>query len=1239
MLAVLLAVLLALTLVSAGSADAKKKKDTRSPYVLKSITRDTDGNGRVDAIEITYSEKIRITKIKKGKGKAKKKNRKKIPWRTTGTRKFVGAAVQSGGKTILVTISEGDAVNTAEIPSIAYFRVPKGARGVADRAGNQALMASIKPVDGIAPRLISATTVDANTNGQVDAVNFSYSETVTSPEASRFSITGYVITEVSVDGATVKASVTEHGIDTQAAPAVSASAAAVKDATGNDQAADQSLGATDGAPPAVIDAVTDDVNTNGRIDTVRVRFSEPITHTTEIGSGAVSATGYTSVSTSDATVDSVDLTMVESSGGYSSGVKPVISTTTSASPVRDTAGNAIGATTFSGTRDGAPPVLLTAKTKDVDANGHIDRMTFTFSEPISYQVGPGSYFSSTTTELGTFAAAATASGSGVTATINENLAQYNTDLPRTSPSVPLPVTYTPAVGNGARDSVGNSAAAKTVQATDGAGPAIVYAETVDDDPVDGHIDGVKIGLSEPIATLIGKPFTIANGSRIIVDEPLVGTDGEQIITAGSFGDPLYMGVDVPLYPLTTDGKFDGPLADPDTADKPSVDYATLISGSTRTDYAEDAAHNEVIPTGSVAFTGILDKVPPIMMSLQTEDNVLDGSVDRLRTVWSESIATNGSPTFAALSPQNAPLSGYTPPTVTPGASTVSGFTLFTPLTINSGYDRDIIFQSQYTASGAGVSDTAGNNAATSPALPTTSAPSCTDQAEKTSAGQDDTSTYGDTNGLAVADTSYLATLCGGDRDYFKFNATSGETVSVLLAPSPEALLARAGNSYDPFSVLNPSDAPVVLSSLSFDVTLGWIGRFTAGATGQFKVGVRDTSSPLLDYGYCISRTDDGSDPTCSVRQGDMIITEVLREADLTPPAIGTFIEFKNVSSAARTIDSSYTVVNGGSTCVLAPYSGTITTIAPGGTFYVSGTPDPEKTNDFSCSGMDIQFSSPIALVTTGGTIDSVDLSSVAPPKAYSVQLRSGAAWQSSSANDDITNGWCLSADIYGTWGDTNNDCDEFRVNEVNFLPSSASRDGQVYVEIKGVGALTPASNLLAGWRIRVKPQGLPGAFFVLPANANPNSSGIFVLADSPATGGTQVPLYSVESANVSAAGQTGGVGTINGRTLDQYLRADRPLTVKLMRPASGDPLTCDAAADDTLGFSPTAVGTLGPADADGVCGSAYVARPFDFPLGGYVAGEVVQRDNARIFQNDNLLDYCVVPATPMLSNFVCFGAT
>lgn len=1238
--ALVLSMLAALLLIVPPAQGAKKKKkDKRAPYVVKSVTVDADGDGRVDGVLVTYNEKVRVARIRKGKGKAKKKNRKLVAWQA-GSRSFGGVKVQSGGKNVLVKISEGTAVNTAEVTPVTYRRVPKGAMGLTDRAGNQALAALVKPSDGLPPVLLDARTVDANINGKLDAIRFHYSEPVSSPVAAQFVVSGYSVTGASASGGSVNASVAEQTIDTSAQPGVAAISGAATDLAGNAQAADQSATAADGAPPAVTDSVTADTNGNGRIDRVTVRFSEMISHAAEVGVGAISADGFSTVSVSGAMIDTIVVALDDSYGGSNTNVTPNIATAATASPVADAAGNAIGTTSYTATRDGAAPVLVSAATRDLDGDGLLDAIAARYSEPVTFTAGASSYFSSTTAELGTFSASVSGSGATVTAVVNEVAPPaYNTDLPRLSPSVPLPVTYTPPGSGGAVDAAGNAAAGKTIQATDGAGPAIVYAETVDDSPVNGHIDRVKIGLSEPIVYLGGNPFAIAGGTRQVEDDLGITTDGTQIITGGSPSDTLYKGVTVPLYELTTDGIPGGPLADPDGADRPSIAYATVRSGGQKTDYAEDSAHNAVSTTGSALFTNTTDRVKPILSSIRAQETTLDGRVDRLDTVWTEPVVTNGAPKFAALLPQNRP-SGYTPPTIGTAVVGLPSFTMSVGLTPSASPDRDMIFRSQYLPSGpsdTGITDAAGNTAASSPLSPIDTAPLCYDPGEIDSAGQDDLPGLVDSvGGLATPGANYLATLCGADADYYSFTASADETVKVLLAPSREALTARAAmGAYNPFDAFDPDGGSVVVSR-SFDADIGWYGQFTAGAAGTYKIGVRDINAPLLDYGYCITRTSYDSMPSCAVRQGDLIITEALRETGFVAPNVGPYVEMRNVSGRSLTIDDSFTLAIGGLTCALRPQPGTSTTIGSGQSFYVSNVNDATKTNDFSCSaitGTSTSFNQPISISTDAGIIDSVDLSTANVPATYSVQLRSSSAWQTSSANDDLGGGWCSSLDAYGTWGAGNNNCDDFRISEVGFLPYTSARDGrdgQVFVEIKGNGSITPAANLLAGWRVRVKPQGqgMSGAFFLLPSNANPTSSGYFVLADSPATGDTRVPLYSVQSADVTTA-----VG-VDGRGMDSYLRADVPITVKLMRP-SADPYSCDASALDTLGFVPNSVGSQTMTENDGICGPAYLSSPFGFPSTGFAGGDAIQRTNERLFSDDNYLDFCVRPASPLQTNQIC----
>ncbi|MFY9488963.1 MAG: hypothetical protein WAP35_09765, partial [Solirubrobacterales bacterium] len=282
----------------------------------------------------------------------------------------------------------------------------------------------------------------------------------------------------------------------------------------------------------------------------------------------------------------------------------------------------------------------------------------------------------------------------------------------------------------------------------------------------------------------------------------------------------------------------------------------------------------------------------------------------------------------------------------------------------------------------------------------------------------------------------------------------------------------------------------------------------------------------------------------------------------------------------------------------------------------------------------INYTQPISISSPSGDIDSVEFGAINVPRASTVQLRSSPQWENSSANNDIAGGWCVSTDVYGTWGATNGNCDDFRINEVGFMPNSAStRDGKTFIEIKGNGAVTPTSTLLAGWRVRVKPQGGPGEIFLsLPANANTSSQGLLVIADSDSSGGTQVPLYSFASAAVASGPSSFATD------LEQYLRADRPITVQLL-PPGGDPYSCTGAAVDTLGFIPVMSISSMTAGSD-VCGPNFLINAFK-PVTGYASGvagipdDSVQRSNEREFTGENLLDYCALPATPLQDNDRC----
>jgi hypothetical protein len=1201
--------------VGVGTADAKKKKkDKSSPYIVSAVTQDADNDGQIDGILVTYSEKVRIAKVTKGKGKMTKKKKAKakkfVTW-SVKSRKLGTAKLTTGGKSVLVPVNEVGA-DSADRPQIIYVRAPKGATGVLDKAGNQALTAAIKAKDGVAPSLLSARTVDSNTNGQVDSIRLQFSETIASADASKISIGGHSVTAVAAEADAVKVSVDERGIDTSSVPAVTAASGAAKDG-GDNPAPARSISAADGAPPAIIDAATGDTDANGKLDKMTLTFSEVILHAAEPGSGSLAVAGFTTSSVSGASGSTVTVNFSESSG-FNTGALPTVSSLAAGSQVTDSLGNALGASSYSSVRDGAGPALVIARTRDSDADGRIDGLTATFSEPISYTSG-STVFSTTpsaTTAMGALTATVTASGAVATVTVTEIGSGFNTNLPTVSPAVPLPITYTHPGAGGALDAAGNPAATATVQATDGAGPAIVYAETVDAN-VDATIDAMNIGFSEPISQLTGSPLTVASGLRVVTSATK--------ITGGSSSDPYYGGIRLELTPQSTS----------DGADKPTVDY----TGSTG-NRAIDANGNEVPGTSAQAFTGTVDKVRPVMRSVSTLDaNPTDGFVDTLHTTWSEPVSTDGSPDVTMI-PTSGP-AGYAPPTTTGTGATANNYTVDIPLTPSASPDRDVQMRSRYlgTPNLDGVTDqaTSPNEAVATPNPGLDSTSVCSDTSEISA--QDDSVASSDATGLATVDGEHLATLCAVDADFYSFSATTGQTQKILFAPSAEVFdYAGRTVAFNPFVVTDPSSG-VVVTTNSFVDGVGWTASFTAPATGTYHLRVRDTNLPIADYGYCVSRTNSGLAPTCSLRQGDLTITEVLKDVPSGVTLYGPYVEVKNTSGLAITSDdiaANLSLRVGADTCPISKRGDTPATIAAGESIFISAVSNPTQTNDFGCPGMPaINYSLPISINATvgNGEIDSVNFTGATVPRWYSVQLKSPTTYETSAGNDNVAEAWCVSSDILGTPGNINSLCDEFNINEVRFAPSTSDRDGDVYIEVKGNGSLTPASTLLGGWRLRVRPQGETGRFYELPAAANPNAKGIYVLADSQAAANTEVPFYSVQSSDVRTSAST------DGRDLDSYLRADKPVTVHLLKPNLANPFTCVVTAIDTLGYVPTPVGSMSVADNDGTCGGGYRIQYFK-PTDGYQLGDTIQRNLNGPWANDNHSDFCArSPYTPLAENTDC----
>jgi hypothetical protein len=1169
----------------ADAAKKKRKKDKRPPSMRLVTTGDTDGDGILDQIKITYNENVRFIKEKKKVKRAKAKTAFIVSGHKV-------KSVRTSRKVVVLTVDEGTKVDTAERPLVSYRRVKKRRKGILDRGRNQAYAGVMKAKDGIAPRLQGARTTDIDRDGRLDGIELTYSEDLSAASHGAITVPGRTVKSVATTGAKVSVDIEEAGVDSDAKPAVEAAAGAATDANGNPQTAGNVVNADDGTPPAITSAQTRDTDADGKVDRVAVTFSENVVHPTEAGGGSLKATGFTTTAVSAAAGSKVDIDFAEG-GSVNSGAKPNVEILATGQPVTDLNGNQIASGTFTATTDGSPPIITSARLRDTTADGRIDTVGVSFSETVTYTTAAGAFTTTPGAEaaMGALSTSAVSIGAVVNVGVVEIGACCNTNLPTVG--TPVPITYNEPGSGGVVDPAGMPAAGGTVNATDGSGPVVNYAETEDSD-ANGFIDRMYVGFSEPIATFSGSPLVVASGQR-----QLDSSSGaaETLLDSG----PHAGQVQVKLVELGVD----------DTADRPTVTYTP--SGGTS--FARDANLNDA-PTTTTPFTATIDKAAPVMRSAYTSDaSPLDGHIETITSVWSEPIQTTAGPGFSVAA-QNPP-SGYAAPTVAATGATATGQTVTALLNASTSPDRDVFFDVTYTAAG-GVSDLATTpNAAASPASSISQTADCADVEE--SIGTHDDSVATASGYLAVNNERHLGTLCGDDSDNFAFSLGPDVVGKVLFSPADEALsMSGRDGGYDPFTVSGPGSPS---HTTSFESGKGWTVTFQADSSGgTYTVGVRDSNSPLADYGYCVARSEGaGSTPSCILRQGDLAITEILKDPSDSDTSASRYVEAKNVTAEpiASTDIATMSLDLGGATCDIETRTETPTEIPAGGYFVISATDLTSTALDFSCAAMPaVDYTQQVAIMSSSGIVDAVNLGpGVSVPSHTSVQVRSGTQFETSTGNDDGPAGWCASIDYHGSPAAVNTQCDRFRLEEVMFMPTSSARDGRVMVEIRGNAPINASSSLLADWQIRVRPQVGPQKIYTLSSLANPNASGFYVLADTPDAGGdTYVPFYSEQVSD-----------------LDDYVRADVPATVSLLRP--GQNCVADSPVD-TVGYVPSIVGDLTASDHEDNC-VAFIGLPYKSAL-GFTSNDTLQRKPYAAYSNSNYFDWCAkTPWSPMSNNFEC----
>jgi hypothetical protein len=711
--------------------------DGAGPVMSGARSEDRSGDGRLDTLVATFSETVSHPSDADGS----------YPLVVPGF--TVTQVGEASGQAIELVLQQASSPDSGARPSASYTR-GTGAP-VLDGAGNEAVGSTFSnTVDGAAPRLVGATTLDTDQDGSLDRLRFRFSEPVShSLGTGAFSAAGFTtLAPLAASGSAVEVNLQETGAsNTGLLPPIGYSPPAsggVADGAGNPAPAASGVSSSDGAGPVVVDATTGDDDSNGRIDRVQVFMSEPVSYP---GDGSapfdLGTAGYTVASVGAAGGSSFTITLVEPAQPDTGGA-PEISYT-GGGFLKDLIGNEAVIRSYPNrTRDTLAPIFVAAETADVDGNGRLDRVDLRYSEDVQ-----GGTSGSPFTVSGRTVTGAEFSGPRARIVIAEAGAPDTADQPSASYTPPgPPADRVRDFPEGQNDVADDAAAQSPVQADDKAGPAVVQAVTGDQAGApDGRIDRVALTFSEPVthAAEPSGPFSIALGAPHAVAS----------VDAAS-GDAFTV--------------YTTPQTLPDGGSKPDV----TVSDPTK---VLDAVGN---PAYGGTFSWTEDGVRPLIVSARLGEVDSGGSceaappqngiIDCMRVSWSEDVTHTADPSLV--------IGGFTVNGTTPGVTGVPQTDV--PLVEAGAPNREATGSVSYTAPAAvAVVDAAGLEAlSTTPSVLASSA--CVDD------GNEPNDSRLVDNPIAA--DIFPAYLCSTDEDWYRITPEGSGELHVMMNPEDGRLL-------------------------------------------------------------------------------------------------------------------------------------------------------------------------------------------------------------------------------------------------------------------------------------------------------------------------------------------------------------------------------------------------------------------------------------------------------------------
>jgi len=398
------------------TADTVVEVDNAYPLLMKAVTADRNHNGKIDMLNLTFSESMDTTGVNYD---AATSLNDEITL-TLGYALVQDSLVvfSSDTKTARVYLVEGATVDTAIKPVLTYAAA--GTKLLKDKATPKLTLADVATLattDGAAPVPVAAKTVDKNADGYLDGVAITFTEdfviastdsalvkgaVALTKQSNAIDLTAAAISKDAADSTLTLVGTSAMGAakwDTGKLPYMHiAAASGIKDAAGNVVAAVDSFLTTDGAAPilamarAQIEAKTIDMTFSEQVaksigpvvalDATGVKYINILDDTKPVVITAIADANADKV-TFEATTDST-LTLARATTDKVASV---------AGSVVDLVGNAVAVDSIV-ISDNTRPVLLLATTMDVDGNGLIETIKLVFDEAVKdanlvgYTLGP-----------------------------------------------------------------------------------------------------------------------------------------------------------------------------------------------------------------------------------------------------------------------------------------------------------------------------------------------------------------------------------------------------------------------------------------------------------------------------------------------------------------------------------------------------------------------------------------------------------------------------------------------------------------------------------------------------------------------------------------------------------------------------------------------------------------------------------------------------------------------------------